>query len=213
MKTVIFTGDWHTSTEEDMKLIDSQLPKTTPLILTGDLIDAGLDRGMQWNQDNVTDQVTYLQEILNKRRDLGYVLGNHENRIVRLTGLNPYISFLGEPKSEYNLTYKTIKLEGDNGIFSKMRKVFIEHGTKNVQNPLTQLRTFASIHPDARVLVLGHDHTLGFWREGHQWLVRSGHLQTYPEYARKAILPKKVKGYIKYSLKTNKLEVILVDEL
>ena len=75
---------------------------------------------------------------------------------------------------------------------------------------MAQLRTFAQIYPDADVLALGHDHSVGFWRDGRQWLVRTGHLQPYPEYAQKAILPQKVQGYIKYNLKNNKLEVILV---
>ena len=206
MRSIILTGDWHTETEEDMYRIDQTLAKTTPLILTGDLIDAGINRGMQWNQDNVTRQIEYLQEILSKRRVLGYVLGNHENRIVRLTGLNPYYSFLGKPKSKYEIPYTKPDYKG----FPKVRSIVVEHGTRVIQNPLAQLRTFAQIHSDADVLVLGHDHTVGFWREGKQWLVRTGHLQEYPEYARKAILPKKVMGYIKYSIKNDKLEVILV---
>ena len=202
MKTIILTGDWHIQTEDDKNRINSILPNTTPLILMGDLIDSGIDKGMQWNQENVTTQIEYLQEILSKRRVLGYVLGNHEARIERITGLNPYYSFLGKPKSEYNIKY---------GVpFKFFRKIIVEHGTRVVQNPLAQLKEFAKIHPEADVLALGHDHTVGFWRDGNQWLVRTGHLQEYPEYARRAILPKKVLGYIKYSLKNNKLEVILV---
>lgn len=200
MRSVILTGDWHMQTEEDMHRIDATLPKTVPMILMGDLIDSGISRGMQWNQDNVTQQIKYLQEILSKRRVLGYVLGNHEDRIVRLTGLNPYYSFLGEPQSEYSVSNKRF------GIY---RRVIVEHGTRVVQNPLAQLKEFALMHRDANILALGHDHTVGFWQESGQWLVRTGHLQPYPEYARKAILPKKVMGYIKYSIKNNKLEVIL----
>lgn len=207
MKSIIFTGDWHTRNKEDMYRIDAELPKTTPLILIGDLIDVGINRGMQWDQDTVTKQIRYLKEILSKRRVLGYVLGNHEERIVRMTGLNPYDSFLGEPKSEYTILYHIKKFKG---IRNAERHIVVEHGTKNVQNPLTQLKTFATIHPEADVLVLGHDHTVGFWRDGRQWLVRSGHLQPYPEYARKGIMPKKVMGYIKYSIAKNKFEVILV---
>lgn len=209
MKTIILTGDWHTRTEEEMHRIDASLPKTVPLILMGDLIDVGINRGMQWNQDNVTQQIKYLKEILSKRRVLGYVLGNHEDRIVQLTGLNPYYSFLGEPQSEYEIPYKIIKSTGYELDYELNRRIVVEHGTRVVQNPLAQLKTFATIHPEADVLALGHDHTVGFWRDGNQWLVRTGHLQPYPEYARKAILPKKVMGYIKYTIKTNKLEVIL----
>ena len=205
MKTINLTGDWHIQTEDDKDRINAILPKTTPLILMGDLIDSGIDKGMQWDQENVTRQVEFLQEILSKRRVLGYVLGNHEARIVRLTGLNPYYSFLGEPKSEYIFKYQDNLLHGH-----RYRRIVIEHGTRVVQNPLAQLRQFAQIHPEADVVALGHDHTVGSWREGNQWLVRTGHLQDYPEYARKAILPKKVMGYMKYSLKNNTLEVVLI---
>lgn len=205
MNTIILTGDWHIGTKEDYERIDALLPKTTPLILMGDLIDAGINKGMQWNQDNITKQVDYVQRILKHRRVLGYVLGNHEERVVRMTGLNPYKSFLGEPKTEYNIAYqKMAPLQK-----ALYRKIVIEHGTRVVQNPLAQVKTYADIHPKADVVALGHDHTLGFWRDGSRWLVRTGSLQEYPEYARKMILPKKVTGYIKYSIKQNKLEVIL----
>lgn len=206
MKTIILTGDWHIQNGEDAKRIDKILPKTTPLILMGDLIDSGLNRGMQWNQDNVSKQLLYVKNILKHRRVLGYILGNHEERIVRATGLNPYLTFLGEPKSEYQIKYLLPHYVNKYG----ERKIVIEHGTRVVQNPLTQLRQFAQIYPQVDVLALGHDHTLGFWREGDQWLVRTGHLQPYPEYARKAILSKKVMGYIKYSIVKNTLEVILI---
>ena len=211
MKTIILTGDWHIQTEDDKDRINSILPSTVPMILMGDLIDSGIDKGMQWNQENVTTQIEYLQEILSKRRVLGYILGNHEARIERITGLNPYYSFLGKPQSEYNIKYGNEFISKEYGIpFKLFRKIVVEHGTRVVQNPLAQLREFAKIHPEADVLALGHDHTVGFWRDGNQWLVRTGHLQEYPEYARRAILPKKVLGYIKYSLKNNKLEVVLV---
>lgn len=203
MRAVNLTGDWHIKDEGDKIRINKTLPKTTPLILMGDLIDCGLNRGMQWNQDNLTDQVTYLQEVLKPRRVLGYVLGNHEARVVRETGLNPYKSFLGEPTTNYY--FKNAKAMG------AVREVVIEHGTKSVQNPLTQLKTFGAIHPAAQVVALGHDHTLGFFRDGSQWLVRTGSLQTYPEYARKMLLPPKPMGYIRYDPKNDVPEVILVE--
>ena len=204
MRSIVLSGDWHIRNGEDAKRIDKILPKKIPLILMGDLIDSGLNRGMQWNQDNVSKQVLYTAMILKHRRVLGYVLGNHEARIVRATGLNPYLTLLGEPKTEYQLIYE------DTSGTKLYRKIVIEHGTRVVQNPLTQLRQFAQIYPQANVLALGHDHTLGFWRDGDKWLVRTGHLQPYPEYAKKAILLKKPMGYIKYNIVKNTLEVILV---
>lgn len=203
--SVVLTGDWHIGCKEDAVRINDILPKRLPLILMGDLIDAGLSRGMQWNEDNVTKQIGYLQKILSKRKVLGYVLGNHEDRIVRETGLNPYYSFLGEPKNEYYIQARLKKYN-----MNVVRKIVIEHGTRVVQNPLAQLRTFALIHPDSDVVALGHDHTVGFWCEGSQWLVRTGTLQEYPEYARKAILPKKRLGYIIYRPINNKLEVVIL---
>ena len=203
-KSVVATGDWHIRTHKDAIRIHEVLPKSTPLILMGDLIDTGIDRGMQWNQDNVDLQVAYLQTILESRKVLGYVLGNHEDRIVMKTGLNPYRAFLGEPTNEY--FFKT-------GKYHEMHRVWqlvIEHGSKVTQNPLTQLLTLGSIHKSADMVMLGHDHTLGVWRTMDQWLVRTGHLQPYPEYAQKAILKPKPMGYIKISIKTGKPEVMIV---
>jgi len=202
MKSIILTGDWHIRTEDDADRIDKILPKGYPMILMGDLIDAGLNRGMQWNQDNITKQIIYLKKILKNRKVLGYVLGNHEDRIMREIGLNPYQSFLGDPKSEYEIEY-IIQKRG-----SGIRHIVVEHGTRVTQNPLAQLRTLASINPHCDVVALGHDHTLGVWRDRYQWLVRTGSLQEYPDYAKKAILPPKPLGYIKYYIISNKLEII-----
>ena len=204
-RSIIVTGDWHIRKSKDATRVHKTLPKSLPLILMGDLIDTGIDRGMQWNQDNVNLQVGYLQKILKTRRVLGYVLGNHEDRIVEKTGLNPYQSFLGEPKSEYFFI-----TDADKNHLRMVWSLIIQHGSKNVQNPLTQLETLASIHPTADIVALGHDHSLGVWRGMSQWLVRTGHLQPYPGYAKKAILKPKPMGYIKVSLKTGKPEVIVV---
>ena len=199
-RSIILTGDWHIRNAKDATRVHKTLPKSLPFILMGDLIDTGIDRGMQWNQDNVNLQVGYLQEILKTRRVLGYVLGNHEERIVERTGLNPYQSFLGKPETDYFFK----------GEYGRIWYLSIEHGTKSVQNPLTQLESLAGIHPSASMIALGHDHSLGIWRGMSQWLVRTGHLQPYPEYAKKAILKPKPMGYIKVSLKTGKPEVIVV---
>jgi predicted phosphodiesterase len=192
-KSVILSGDWHIRVSEDALRIDAALPVSTPLILMGDLIDTGIDRGMQWNQDNVDKQVFYLQNILKRRKVVGYVLGNHEDRIVMKTGLNPYRAFLGEPKTVY-----------------EELSIAIEHGSKVVQNPLTQVQTLATLHPKQKIIALGHDHTLGVWRTMNQWLVRTGHMQPYPGYAKKAILMPKPMGYIKVSVKTGKPEVMII---
>jgi predicted phosphodiesterase len=207
MRSVILSGDWHIKTEEDAVRINKILPKSVPLILMGDMIDSGLDRGMSWDQDCVNLQVEYFQEIIAKRRVLGYVLGNHEMRIMRKTGLNPYRSFMGEPQTDYFFTQPTKEMGGRSG---EVKRVTVEHGTRTVQNPLAQLITLAEINLNADIVALGHDHTLGFFRYGNQWLVRTGHLQPYPEYARKMILKPKPMGYIRYSVTKDTMEVILV---
>ena len=165
----------------------------------GDLIDAGIDRGMQWDQSNLTDQLSGLKDVLSHHKVLGYVLGNHELRIKKKIGLNPYQMLLGNETIEYGL-------EG--------RKIVVDHGTRVVQNPVAQLKDFANANDTANVIALGHDHTLGiFTYQGHgivQYLVRTGHLMNgYADYARRAGMYPKPAGYIKYKPKSNRLEVVL----
>ena len=200
MKSVVLTGDWHITDHESAFFIAQNIPKGSHLILMGDLVDAGIDRGMNWNQPNVTAQIDTLQALLSEYKVEGYVLGNHELRIQKKIGLNPYHSFLGNETVEY----------GING-----RCIVVEHGTKVLQNPITQLKELATINPQGDVIALGHDHTLGIWthinKYRNQWLVRTGNLmKEYPTYARRSVLYPKPTGYVRYDLKHNKPEIIMI---
>ncbi|MCW7072253.1 MAG: metallophosphoesterase family protein [Methanophagales archaeon] len=201
MDEVILTSDWHITNKKDAKHVLSCIPKGSSLLLLGDLIDAGIDRGMNWKQENLTVQLKALKWLLNHYHILGYVLGNHEMRIQKKIGLNPYTTIMGE------LETTELGLSG--------RSIAIEHGSSNAQNALKQLTDLAFIKPNADVVALGHNHTLGvFVHRGSnkvQWLVRTGHLMNgYAEYARKGIMHPKPAGYIRYSFDSNYPEVVLV---
>lgn len=197
MAKVSITGDWHLDgTEESRKHVKKWVNKMkgTSLILMGDLIDSGISSGMNWNQNSVSEQITHLQEILKRRKVLGYVLGNHEMRIWRQTGLNPYLTLLGKEKDFYEVDGKTI---------------CVAHGTRVPQDVIRQLRDLASIHPKADLCALGHNHELvSYINYLGQWLVRTGHLQCYPDYAKRAMLLPKVSGYIEYDTKRDDVKII-----
>ena len=202
MKNLIFTGDWHLTDKASSLVVSRAIPAHSHLILMGDLIDAGIDRGMNWDQSNLTEQIETLQKVLSRYVIEAYVLGNHELRIKKKIGLNPYQSFLGNEIPECGIDERTI---------------CIEHGTKVVQNPLTQLRSMAEIHENADIVALGHDHTLGVWtyrndyQQRNRWMVRTGNLMNgYADYARRAILKPQISGYIKYNLKKNYPEIVIV---
>ena len=201
MDEVILTSDWHITNKKDAKYVLSCIPKRSNLLLLGDLIDAGIDRGMNWLQDNLTIQLKALQWLLKHYHVLGYVLGNHEERIKKKIGLNPYTTLLGECETtEFGMNGRTIAME---------------HGSSAAQNALKQLQDLAFINPNADVVALGHNHTLGVFTFGGanktQWIVRTGHLMNgQAEYARKGIMHPKPAGYIRYSFDENYPEVVVV---
>ena len=168
--------------------------KGSSMILMGDLMDSGISKGMNWNQNNLTEQILSLKDILDGKDVLGYVLGNHERRIWNQTGLNPYATLLGKEKNLYRVDGKVI---------------CIEHGTRVPQDVIRQLRDLSMIHPEADLCALGHNHELvSYINHLGQWLVRTGHLQLYPDYARRAMLLPKVPGYIEYDTKKDDVKII-----
>lgn len=197
-KSVVLTGDWHIKDMKDANRIEKIMDKHVgkiPMILMGDLLDTGINRGMQWDQECMDNQLKYLKAIIYGRKILGYVLGNHEDRIARDTGLNPYSILMGKEKFEYNIQ----------GV-----KIAILHGTRVTQNPMSQLIELANIQSDANIVAIGHDHTLGVYTYKNQWLLRTGHLMEYAMYAKKKALLPKPMGFIKYSFKKDQPEIIRV---
>ena len=197
MTKLSISGDWHLDgTEKSLKYVENWVKKMkgTSLILMGDLMDSGISSGMNWNQNNLTEQILNLQDILENQDVLGYVLGNHEMRIWRQTGLNPYVTMLGKEKDVYEVDGKCI---------------CIEHGTRVPQDVLRQVRDLSMIHPEADVIALGHNHELvNYVNHLGQWLIRTGHLQCYPDYARRAMLLPKIPGYMEYDTKKDDMKII-----
>lgn len=197
---IALTGDWHLDgTKKQFKAVKRNVD-TMPvtLILMGDMIDSGISGGMNWGQENPTVQIKQFMDIIKNKTILGYVLGNHEFRIMRLTGLNIYQTLLGGEKQSYKIDNRLIE---------------IEHGSRAPQDQTKQVEDLANIHRKASICALGHTHGLMIDRNAHrQWLVRTGHLQLYPDYARRKMMACKARGYIRYDTLTNKVYIEVLPE-
>ena len=200
MYNVVLTGDWHIRDRLDAQRVQKWLKtylnhKTDHLILMGDLIDTGLDRGMQWNQDNVNKQILYLKKILEPYTVLGYILGNHERRVVDKVGMNPYQLLLGDEIFEYTL---------ENG-----KTLAIQHGKSGAANQALELARLSQVVPYAEIVALGHTHDLGIYMLPHTVIgVRTGSLQKYPNYAARAVMIPKTLGCIRYHTDKDFLEMV-----
>ena len=195
---IALTGDWHLDGTIKQYEFVKRIVKETPhqLILMGDMIDSGISGGMNWNQENLNVQLLQFLDIIKNKKILGYVIGNHEQRIFRATGLNVYQTVLGLEKSSYIIGKAQIE---------------IEHGSRAPENQAKQVEDLARIHPEAALCALGHTHGLMIQRNcTNQWIVRTGHLQLYPDYARRKILEPKALGYIRYNPLKNKVYIEVV---
>ena len=154
MCKVILTGDWHigspASSFTQIMGIKVKYWLGKPVILMGDLIDAGLDRGMQFDQEyNVTEQIERVRKVLKDLDVRTCLIGNHEQRIFRQTGLNLY-AMLGYPELHY--------LEIDGCSF------YVTHGRSGAKNPLTEFtKLFEFV--DSDIMAIGHNHELGVWNK------------------------------------------------
>ena len=189
MTKVILTGDWHigspASSFMEIMSIKEKYWLEKPVILMGDLIDAGLDRGMQFEQEyNVTEQIERVRRVLKYLDIRSCLIGNHEQRIFRQTGLNLY-AMLGYPELHY--------VEIDNCSF------YITHGRSGAKNPLTEFtKLFEFV--DADIIAIGHSHDLGVWnkvRGGKRCvLCRTGSFLEEAMYSIDAAYPPKIKGWV-----------------
>lgn len=199
MHNIVLTGDWHISNKEDASFVSSwlkkHLTKKDELILMGDLVDTGLSQGMGWDQDSVNKQLIYLKKILESYTLLGYVSGNHERRIHKKAGLNPYQLLYGEETTEYMI----------DGIV----RINIQHGKSGAQNQALELGRLAQTYPDADIVALGHTHDLGIYMLPHQVIgLRTGSLQRYPDYAKRSIMIPKTLGCIRFYPEQFKFEMV-----
>lgn len=198
MRNVVLIGDLHIKTKADFKFVSKwmhdNLSHADDLILMGDLIDAGLDRGMSWDAESVNEQIKYLKKLLEPYKILGYVLGNHERRIWIKTGMNPYQLWLGDETTQYVINGKILA---------------VEHGRAGAQNQQLELQKLSDVYPKAFAVALGHTHSLGIYMMNHSVIgVRTGSLQQYPDYARRSIMVPKTLGCIRYYPTSDKFELV-----
>jgi len=197
MTIVILTGDWHigsgSTNETRIMYLAVNEWKDKPVILMGDLIDCGLDRGMEFDNDiNPQDQIDKIAEIAKVITVKGYVLGNHSLRIFKKTGLNPYKQIFGiQPQYDYVIDRKTIH---------------INHGKSTAQNAFLEHSKIAQ-WCGADLIALGHSHVLAkqtVIKEGKlKHYVRTGCLFEQPEYAKEAGYAPQLQGYVEYNTQTN----------
>ena len=203
---VILTGDWHigspASSFMEIMSIKQKYWLGKPVILMGDLIDAGLDRGMQFDQEyNATEQIERVRRALKGLDIRSCLIGNHEQRIFRQTGLELY-KILGYPELHY--------VEIDNCSF------YVTHGRSGAKNPLTEFtKLFEFV--DADIIAIGHSHDLGVWNkvrgrtangEGRRVvLVRTGSFLEGAAYSLQNGYAPKIKGFLVVDTKKKTAQV------
>ena len=200
---VVITGDWHIGSRSSIFLKNKKLLQERwdgkLLILIGDLIDCGIDRGMQFdNNENTQDQINEVEDFLMDFKVLGYVTGNHEERIFIKTGIRLYESMLHmEPSNEIDLGGKHF---------------YISHGISAAQNTFLEHDKFLRYIPESDVLALGHSHELAkrsVLRGGKlMYIVRTGSFLVGARYANNAGMAPKVPGWCEYDTVRSHLELL-----
>lgn len=208
MKTneVVLTSCWHVGLEG---ALDSEIIydlagswwKNKPVLLLGDLIDVGIEKGMNFsNKINPENQIKEVKRIVELLDVSAYCLGNHEKRIFRKIGLNPYVSFLGEPKRRIEINEN---------------KFYLYHGKSNAANIFGEHEKLSRFI-EADVIALGHNHrlaVLNVLREGKKvvWL-RCGSFVKNAEYAIEAGYAPTNTGFVLYNVKTHIARLFSVNE-
>jgi len=158
-----------------------------PVLLLGDLIDAGLDKGMNFENKLVPgDQIMELKRITDMLDVRAWVMGNHEDRIFKKIGMNPYETFLGKPKTHITIDYV---------------KFFLFHG-RSAAHDIFKEHEKLMLYASADCICLGHDHQLAkkdVMRDGSRiTLLRTGSFVVHPSYAQKMGFPPSIPGYCEY---------------
>ena len=192
---MIITGDWHcgssTTDIEEILRVKERYWLSKPVILMGDLMDIGLDRGMQF--DNKLNPGKQIEEVKRITEDLivyTALIGNHEARIFKHTGINIY-KLLDFPQ-KHELTIDGCSF-------------YVSHGKSAARNPLTEFTKFYEF-VDADIIALGHNHVLAawnVWRGGRRVvLCRTGSFIGYADYALESGYPPTIKGWIEVDTKS-----------
>lgn len=188
----MITGDWHRGLEG---VLDTQIIcdlasnewKGKPVILLGDLMDAGLDKGMNFDNTLVPgEQILEVKRITDILDVRAYVTGNHEDRIFKKIGMNPYETFLGKPQSQVTIDYV---------------KFFLFHGRTAAHDIFKEHDKLIG-YVSADVYALGHNHQLAkrdLIRDNARiTLLRTGSFVLHPNYAQKMGFPPAMPGYVEY---------------
>lgn len=192
MVKVVLAGDFHigasTVNLKALKNVINHWFTGKPVILMGDLIDCGIDRGMQY--DNVLkpqEQINELTKLLEGLDIIGYVNGNHSNRFYKTVGIDILETILKQkPKN-------LIEVGG--------RRIYINHGISAAQNPLAEFEKFVKF-VDADVFALGHNHELlykGLLYDGKlRYFVRTGTFLSSARYTEERGFAPKIRGWVEY---------------
>ena len=195
MTKVILTGDWHlgagTADVDEILRVKERYWLGKPIILMGDLIDAGLNRGMQFdNKLNPDAQIEELKKVLKGLDVRTALIGNHEQRFFKEAGINIY-KFLELPQKH--------ELSIDGCSF------YISHGKSAARNPLTEFSKFFEF-VDADIIALGHNHRLlavNMVRGGKRVvLCRTGSFIGHASYAKENGYADTIKGWISVNTKS-----------
>jgi len=204
MSRVVLNGDWHIGqgeiTPEQIKEIAKTHWRGAKVILMGDLIDAGLANGMQFeNELQPQAQLRWIRTITKEINVVAYCLGNHEYRIFNQVGLNVYEEYLGKPSHEITI----------DGI-----KFYIAHGRSTAMDIWNEHRKLLQFL-DADVIALGHNHVLAkldVLRENKRvTLLRTGSLARGLQYAVERSLPPTLLGWAEYDTRRKSARLMMVD--
>jgi len=202
---VVLSGDWHIGQGEISPEMIAEIAKRywngKKVILMGDLIDCGIDRGMQFdNEIQPQSQLRWVKIITDKLDVVGYCLGNHEYRVFNEVGLNVYEEYLGKP---------THKVEIDEVEF------YFAHGRSAAMDIFTEHRRLLQ-YIDADVIALGHNHTLAkldVLREDKRiTLLRTGSLARGLRYAIEMSLPPTINGWAEYDTRKRAAKLMMIDK-
>lgn len=191
---VILTGDWHVGEEsvdvEEIKAVKEKYWLGKPIILMGDLMDAGLDRGMQFSNDlNPDKQIETVRDILKGLDVITCLIGNHSIRFFKAAGINIY-KVMGYPQiHELSINGCTF---------------YISHGKSAAKNPLTEFTKFFEF-VDTDIIALGHNHRLlavNMIRGSRRVvLIRTGCFMGHATYAIENGYAKTIRGWVEVDTK------------
>ena len=201
MIETILTGCWHIGAKgtdiDNLKEIKRKYWEGRPVILMGDLIDMGIEKGMQFDQKiNSDDQISELKEVVQGLDVKSALIGNHEERIFKHTGINIFKSVFGWSQKH--------------DIVIGSKHFYVTHGGGNAINPWTEFNKLL-FFVDADFICMGHNHFLGKMTilRGNKIvnLIRTGSFLNGARYSKDAALPPRLNGWVTVYPEANYVEL------